>query len=1092
MILSKEDLVNSINADIVDNSVGAISPEDLRRSLLNIIDSVSNLTEYNTLEATNLSTKDTRTARFGVDTLSKRKAVGYSSIDNVAVGYSSLKSQIDGSQNTAVGSYALNCNMYGVDNLALGYHALSSTINGYGNIGVGSYSLNNNKEGSFNIAIGHGAGYYVERNKDYQFFVGAHPVDSDYICDNGGGQGLVPLLVGDLSSEALRLGVGVRNIHSGATLQVGGNIHPSQTNSFDLGRHDYRFKNLNLQSSLLFPNNDFVSYNSSLRKFTVSNKTDINSSLNVKNNTIIGDNVDVGGSAEIKSDLTVHGSGSIGSGLLITGHTEPTKNFAFNLGSVRDHWFNIYTYNLYSKGVARFNKFEAEEQSHFRHKTIYLASSGDMTVIDGGGAYSLHDNFNPNENIGRPEPYMLDEDLNNAGLKIGSSGIDYYRTYEFTFRSRDVSLSHLDADNVFSRSSWFSNISLSTGSGCHVETSRVIHKNKTALLTYNDGLGLYIADGKVSVTPEHNLESNMAGTGNVNFIANSGEADKYVLSLQAPSSGVNVFQRFLHKTSNYNLDNDNKEILNGFQIGYISDSELQPPNFFNEEASQNPRRFIVSSYNNSSFANRCFTLLEDGSEGYAGFSNFDYSESMLPDTMLNVRSTGNAIIRVTAENDSDTIAGIEFLGAKNCLDDGVSMHYIKNSGTLYVDTYKDAISNTALAIQDSNGHVSILNRAMSSNAMLSLGDEDHTEAHISIRESTGVPVATSGYGQLFTRSVEGLDLQSTLLSFMDGSGNLFNVDLIASSTDGSTVDKPLALDSRGNTFGGIRSPFSRTNISDSTVRNTAIGYEALSNITDGVDNTVLGYRAGKFIDSGFANVYVGSNVGESNTSKSIVIGTNISATSNSLAIGHDSKPIIEGSFNELDMKVNINKTLLVDNAISLTRSNMILGSEYDIKSNENSYYFTLSESLITIHKNTKIQGSLSFADNTSISSTNFLDDISSNSQEIINNSNRIDNSVTNLNNLQSRVDELIIEGIVEDDIRFDEIPLSFSDDPLRFYIKRHYIDNDKFTPLPENPNNSPYVRITSRDPHINIRKGDYVIAMKVNGEYRPISVTGAP
>ena len=118
-------------------------------------------------------------------------------------------------------------------------------------------------------------------------------------------------------------------------------------------------------------------------------------------------------------------------------------------------------------------------------------------------------------------------------------------------------------------------------------------------------------------------------------------------------SGVNLFQRFLNNTSSYQFDNT-LEKLDGFQLGYINDSELPQPSYFNEEENQNPNRFIISSYNESSYAKRCFTLLQDGTEGYVGIANFDHSESMLPDTMLNIRSTGNAIIRTTAENENYT------------------------------------------------------------------------------------------------------------------------------------------------------------------------------------------------------------------------------------------------------------------------------------------------------------------------------------------------------------------------------------------------------------------------------------------------------
>ena len=39
--------------------------------------------------------------------------------------------------------------------------------------------------------------------------------------------------------------------------------------------------------------------------------------------------------------------------------------------------------------------------------------------------------------------------------------------------------------------------------------------------------------------------------------------------------------------------------------------------------------------------------------------DFDNSENMIPDTALNVRTTGDALIRTTAENLSNTKAGLQ-------------------------------------------------------------------------------------------------------------------------------------------------------------------------------------------------------------------------------------------------------------------------------------------------------------------------------------------------------------------------------------------------------------------------------------------------
>ncbi len=1098
MKISKNVLVDNIKKDILDNSVGAISPQDIRRNLLDFIDSVDQLTEFGELNATNFSTVDLRTTRVGLETLTKKSVRGYSSADNVALGYAALKSQIDGVQNTAIGSFSLTCNMYGKDNVAVGFHSLGSTINGYGNIGIGSYSLNNNKEGSFNIALGHGAGYYVDRNRDYQLLVAAHPVDEDYICTNKDGTGLLPLLVGDMRQSTLRLGVGIRELHDDAALQVAGNIHPSTNSNDDLGSASYRFRNLHLTSFISFPSNNTITYNDTTNGFILSTKLDINGRL------LINDNLTVTGDANVNGDLVVDGdiaanSGVYSAGLLIGGSVMPDTGLLYDLGDQRTPYRNIHTYNLYSNGIARFNKFQAVEQSHFRHKTIYLASQFEMDGIDGGGTGDLYEFFDPNQtqvDPNAPVQYLMDEDLEGAGFKIGSSGVDYVRNYDFTFKSRNTTWDSLSIDDDYARSAWYSSISIETEVGRHVKTDRILNSGEIGMFTYDYDLGIYLKDGKAYVGDE--TTSAVAGLGDVNFIASDSDNEEHVVSIQAPNSGVNTFLTFLDNTSGV-------QGLRGFKTGYISDSELEEPSYFNEEENQRPNRYIISSYNDTDYAKRCFTLLQDDTEGYVGISNFDYSESMLPDTILNVRSTGNAICRLTAENDSDTQAGIELLGGENCKEYGASMHYIKNSGVLKVNTHNGGQTKEVLTISDEDGTVAILNGKMASNAMLSLGDDDNPNAHISLHHSSGVPIPTDGYGQIFTRTVEGIDLQSTLLSFMDSSGNLFNVDLTSSSEDGTIIDKPLGLDTYGNTFGGVRSPVSRSNITNQTQRNTTIGYEGLSNLTLGQDNTAFGYQAGEATTDGTNNVYVGSKVGGLDGSYNILIGTDLEATNNEgeLLIGHGNNPIIEGQItgdnkyirvaSDLDVMSNFttygNMAVTANSSLSVIPPLGVGGAAKELMR----FQLTSPNPTLDIRGNLNILGGITFGNGSSVPDGSFLDDIADNDNRINQTNSRIDTNETSFNQLKATVDELVVEGVVEQDIQFDQLPTSLSDNPLEFYIRKKVVNGSgQLVNAPSSATDPNLVLIVLRDPYLSVRKGDYIIAMKVNGEYRPITITGSP
>lgn len=1097
MRISKNVLVDNIKKDILDNSVGAISPQDIRRNLLDFIDSVDQLTEFGELNATNFSTVDLRTTRVGLETLTKKSVRGYSSVDNVAVGYGSLKSQIDGKSNTALGAFSLTCNMYGEDNVGVGFHSLGSTINGFGNIGIGSYTLNNNKEGSFNIALGHGAGYYTDRNKDYQFYVAAHPVDEDYICSNKEGTGLLPLLIGDMQQVSLRLGIGVRGLHEDAALQVAGNIHPAVTSTDNIGSPGYRYNNLYLTNFISFPSNNSITYNDTSTRFTISNKLTVNGTALISDDlTVTGDIISQGGSLIVDDNVTAT-SGIYSGGLIIGGSIMPDTGLLYDLGDQRTPYRNIHTYNLYSNGVAKFNKFQAVEQSHFRHKTIYLASQFEMDGIDGGGAGDLYEYFDPNQtqiDPNSPVQYLMDEDLEGAGFKIGSSGVDYVRNYDFTFKARNTTWDSLSIDDDYARSAWFSTISLETEVGRHVKTDRILNSGEIGMFTYQYDLGIYLKDGKAYIGDENTTA--VAGRGDVNFIALDSDQEEHVVSIQAPNSGVNTFLTFLDNTSGV-------QGLRGFKTGYISDSELEEPSYFNEEESQRPNRYIISSYNDTEYAKRCFTLLQDETEGYVGISNFDYSESMLPDTILNVRSTGNAICRLTAENNSDTQAGLELLGAENCKDYGASMHYIKNSGVLKVDTYNNGQKREVFTISDEDGTVAILNSHMSSNAMLSLGDDDYPNAHVSLHHSSGVPIPTEGYGQVFTRSVEGIDLQSTLLSFMDSSGNLFNVDLTASSEDGTIIDKPLGLDTYGNTFGGVRSPLSRSNITSQTQRNTTIGYEGLSNLTLGTDNTAFGYQAGEAISDGTNNVYIGSKAGGTiNGSYNILIGTELQGSDNQLRIGHGNNPLIEGDFDlnyvriagSFDVMSNLktwgNTFVTYNSSLWLSPP---LGAGNLPPTELLRFTPGTPNPTLDVRGSLNILGGITFGNGSSVPDGSFLDDIADNDSRINATNSRIDANDISFNQLKNTVDELVIEGVVEQDIQFDQLPTSFSDTPLQFYIRKKVINSSsQLVNAPSSPTDPNLVLIVLRDPYLSVRKGDYIIAMKVNGEYRPITITGSP
>jgi len=1124
MIIPKPQLVENIVRELSDNSTGQISPYDIRHNLLDIIDSVHLLTGSQNLRARNFDTTESRTTRAGDFTLDKLGLEGYFSVDNSAFGYSALTANYQGAKNTAIGSYALSCNIYGEDNAALGYHALAGNTNGFGNVGVGSFALNNNKIGNFNIAIGHAAGYYVDRDTSNRLFIASHPIDEAFLCANETGDGLVPLIHGDLSSANLRVGIAARNLHEGATLQVGGHIHPtiSGLSNFDIGSSLYRWGNLYLTSVISFPNNNYITYSSNTNRFAISSHTTIHGSSTIGGNVVISGALSATGSASFGGSLSVGNDVSISGGIDASGSIVPVADKAFNLGDFDKRWLNAYVNNIYVAGVGRFNRFEAVEQAHYLHKTMYLASSGYVDTIDGGGPNGLYDRYTPNAETDEPQGYLIDEELSGAGLNIKSKGVDYSRTYSFNFKSIDWSLKNLSFDDVYSRSSWNSNISIHTGSGCHVKTDRVIHPSSVAIITYNDGLGLHVKNGKMYNANQHNVNRNLAGLSNVNYISHSGELGNYAITISSPNSGVNLSQRFLSNVANRTLDSNNNELLKGFECIYINDSELNAPSFFNADAGQYPSRFVIRSFNNSATAKRAFTLLQDSADGFVGISNFEYSDYLLPDTILNIRSTGDAVTRITAENDGYTKSAVQLLGVENCLTYGTELEYVNLSGIFNINMFDDEKRTNVLRVLNTK-QAGLFAGSGNINSMFTIGDINNPNASVAMYESSDNPVAASGYGKIFVKKIVDGDGKHSSLQFMDSSGNMFDVIMNAVSVGGLSLDKPLFVDDLGNTFGGRFSPEQKQNIVQAQ-RNTAIGFKSLMKITDGDNNTVVGYQAGSGITTGSHNVVLGYNCLQSvNTgSNNIIIGNNLgndiaNNASNVFMLGYQGKVLMSGDISAQRLNMP-NGTLMVDNLIgdSLSiKSDSIEvidrgGGNYPdntltfrFTGNQTANMLVLNHNANPIVKNPEYQnpstprpraelnadlrllGAVRFSDKTSLESASFLNNIQSLETGLSATNTILNNTSTSLNNLRTEYNNLIIEGYAVENINAPTNAANATTGRIRPKVKI----GDAWQDKPFNQGESGTITIHNRDTRLRIAKQDYVIAIKVNGEYRPLWVS---
>ncbi|MFV0311119.1 MAG: hypothetical protein ACK5KN_05660 [Dysgonomonas sp.] len=96
---------------------------------------------------------------------------------NTAIGSTAMRSNTTGGWNTAVGVSALYTNTEGNSNTAVGYEALIENETGNSNTAVGQYAMQNNTTGAYNTTVGNNAGK-ENIEGDYNTYVG----------DNAGGK----------------------------------------------------------------------------------------------------------------------------------------------------------------------------------------------------------------------------------------------------------------------------------------------------------------------------------------------------------------------------------------------------------------------------------------------------------------------------------------------------------------------------------------------------------------------------------------------------------------------------------------------------------------------------------------------------------------------------------------------------------------------------------------------------------------------------------------------------------------------------------------------------------------------------------------
>ena len=829
-IIDKSTLVENIKREIVDNSSMLISPYDVRHNLLDIVDSAHILLNNQTIATANFSTPPTRTTIAGEKALGKLSLANYTSIDNSAFGYHSLQNNYNGAKNTALGSYSLSCNVFGSGNTALGYTSLGGNVFGHGNVGLGNSSLQSNKHGNYNIAIGHGAGYYhgsgINSTYDYKFYLGSHSTDALNTCEIEEGVGPIPLMYGELDNR--KLGIGVKTLHDYGNLQVSGAVSPSLSGIAALGHAMYPWQAAHIDDGI-YSNKDIFSIDDHIY--------------------ISGGKIGMG---------TASPSGAYGL-VTVAGSVIPHANESHDLGALALRWKKGYFKDLLVDTLTA-TTYNHLTECLYECKTLYLATSGICS--------------------GETDPcgYLPDADVDGAGLVVSASGDGpvYLRSYKWTFSPSGASISDCMEDvNEFSVSSWNSNISINIASGSHLQTDRVIGRESLSLLADSGCFGVFMQNGGASANDNKTYVSRQRHVDGTDIIQNKSDVNflssgtDYKVSYSSLTSGVVVGQRLISRTSRIK-NTDGVDNVVGFEINYRDEQDLVLDG-------QAKDRFTVSSYDDAIVALNAFTIMRSSSPGLVGVTNS--SNNPLPNTIFNVQSTGNAVVRVTAPTTYD--ATLQLLGRANDGSYGLDITYDEADERADLSMISSSSKTKVISIDDNNVGISVESPV----AKLSIGGD------VSLTEFTEGRTAsnTTDAGKLFVTASDAAG-ECQKLIFQDECGNQTNLVLNPSNP---LETRAVYTDDLGNTVvgkgAGATRPYDTEDFNtaygwatlnelDAGDYNTAIGALAGSGVTSGSSNTMLGAKAGKAITTGGKNIFLGYAAGEANISSSV---------SNNIIIGFD-------------------------------------------------------------------------------------------------------------------------------------------------------------------------------------------------------------
>ena len=449
--------------------------------------------------------------------------------------------------------------------------------------------------------------------------------------------------------------------------------------------------------------------------------------------------------------------------------------------------------------------------------------------------------------------------------------------------------------NVISQQKPFS--STEEGGGWNI--SREEHSsNNSSSVSPSQNIVYFSKEEDISPDPL-SVSGTIGNITNINMV--SSEKD-YAVSYSMTGNNSKISQKFRSRTATTKKLSYVDEVSHGFDISYIDEN-----NSLDYNTQQKRDRLVVSHYDGTIEPLNALTLMKSSAGGLIGITDI-FDQQILPETIMNVQSSGNADVRITGV----TSACVQLLSGSNKLIDGAEVAYILSSEDITVSRFKNGVKSTVIRA-DENNNIAFDGYASPEKISIHAGD---TNAVIALQESSMVEY-TDAWGKVYVKEAVNPD-QSQSLYFLDDENNEFN--LVRNKFE--QVGNNVYTDEYENTFVGDYSPEDRFINQSSKQGNTTLGYQSLNSLNIGDYNTVVGSRSGKNITSGRRNSLVGYNVGAgiSTGSNSIIIGSDLSGTNvdNQFLVGSQGQTYLSGSMGDY-------KSLMLHNGSFTVTS----GDEFD-------------------------------------------------------------------------------------------------------------------------------------------------------------------